>query len=778
MSENTLPIQHATWDGLTMCIKRIAFLLAALLVTGAASAQQTVSLESIGFASLAGDSVEIRLGFDGRPPEPDGFVLDNPARISLDLNGVASGLSQQRYNVDSNNADSVIVLDDGTRTRLIVNLNRLVDYESSIVGNNIVLTVGGSGQVAASVPAGRIQQTAPGNAASGNAAASQAITDVSFRRGEGDEGQVVVELSNDRIVGSVEQIGARVFVEFTNTDVPERLNRRFDVTDFATPVSTVDVLGEGGNATVIVDVDGNYEYVAYQTGNQYTISVQPPPVVTTEDDPTDAYNGEISSLSLQDVEIHAALQILADEYDFNLVAPAVDGTVTLQLNNVPWDQALDLVLRAGNLDKRLVGNVLYVAPAEDIAAQEQAELAANLAAQALAPLYTEFVQINYADANDILSLLLGGGNGAGAGPAGPALDAPADGGTTTLEANGNGILSSRGSATVDSRTNIIIVRDVEEKLEEVRNLVAQLDVPVRQVLIEARIVNVSTDFGRDLGVRWGGAGRTDSHDNFRYGGSLDSTIEQNNNRVARELAVQEALLAGEEARLDALETGTDPSLIPALIQAAINSVQIPIGTTTFPDALAIDLGSQEEEASSFSIGFTGNSGLIELELSALESSGNGEVIARPKVTTQDKVTAIIRSGVLIPYQAQAGGTAGGSTVEFQEAVLSLEVTPQITPDGRIIMQLLINQDSVAPGSSQVPAINTNSVETSVLVDNGETIVLGGVFREETTTLETKTPLLGDVPYLGRLFKRTENENRRTELLIFITPKVISELNVL
>ncbi len=778
MSENTLPIQHATWDGLTMCIKRFAFLSAALLVTGAASAQQTVSLESIGFASLAGDSVEIRLGFDGRPPEPDGFVLDNPARISLDLNGVASGLSQQRYNVDSNNADSVIVLDDGTRTRLIVNLNRLVDYESSIVGNNIVLTVGGSGQVAANVPAGRIQQTAPGNAASGNAATSQAITDVSFRRGEGDEGQVVVELSNDRIVGSVEQIGARVFVEFTNTDVPERLNRRFDVTDFATPVSTVDVLGEGGNATVIVDVDGNYEYVAYQTGNQYTISVQPPPVVTTEDDPTDAYNGEISSLSLQDVEIHAALQILADEYDFNLVAPAVDGTVTLQLNNVPWDQALDLVLRAGNLDKRLVGNVLYVAPAEDIAAQERAELAANLAAQALAPLYTEFVQINYADANDILSLLLSGGNGPGAGPADPALDPTADGGTTTLEANGNGILSSRGSATVDSRTNIIIVRDVEEKLEEVRNLVAQLDVPVRQVLIEARIVNVSTDFGRDLGVRWGGAGRTDSHDNFRYGGSLDSTIEQNNNRVARELAVQEALLAGEEARLDALEAGTDPSLIPALIQAAINAVQIPIGTTTFPDALAIDLGSQEEEASSFSIGFTGNSGLIELELSALESSGNGEVIARPKVTTQDKVTAIIRSGVLIPYQAQAGGTAGGSTVEFQEAVLSLEVTPQITPDGRIIMQLLINQDSVAPGSSQVPAINTNSVETSVLVDNGETIVLGGVFREETTTLETKTPLLGDVPYLGRLFKRTENENRRTELLIFITPKVISELNVL
>lgn len=775
MSAIIKPQQHATWDGLTMCIKRFAFLLAALLMSSAVSAQQTVRLQTIGFASLAEDSVEIRLGFDGAPPLPDGFVLDNPARISLDLPGVASGLSQQRYEIESNNADSVIVLDDGTRTRLIVNLNRLVNYESSRVGNNIVLTVGAlPGQpAAASVATGN--PTAVSRAAS--AVGGQSITDVSFRRGEGAEGQVVVQLSSDRIVGSIEQIGARVFVEFANTAVPERLSRRFDVTDFATPVATVDVIGEDGNATVVVDVDGSYEYVAYQTGNQYTISVQPPPVTATEVDPTDAYNGEISSLSLQNVEIHAALQILADEYDFNLVAPAVEGTVTLELNNVPWDQALDLVLRAGNLDKRLVGNVLYVAPADDIAAQERAELEASLAAQALAPLYTEFVQINYADANNILALLLGTGNAQGqAAPVAQPLDAGGEPGATNLLSNG--ILSARGTATVDSRTNIIIVRDVEEKLEEVRNLVAQLDVPVRQVLIEARIVNVSTDFGRDLGVRWGGAGQTGGHDNFRYGGSLDSTLEQNNNRVARELAVQEALLAGEQARLSALEAGTDPSLIPSLIQAAINAVPIPIGTTTFPDALAIDLGSQEENASSFSIGFTGNSGLIELELSALESSGNGEVIARPKVTTQDKVTAVIRSGVLIPYQAQAGGTAGGSTVEFQEAVLSLEVTPQITPDGRIIMQLIINQDSVAPGSSQVPAINTNSVETSVLVDNGETIVLGGVFREETTTLETKTPVLGDVPYLGRLFKRTENESRRTELLIFITPKVISELNVL
>ena len=534
---------------------------------------------------------------------------------------------------------------------------------------------------------------------------------------------------------------------------------------------------------LFVDVEGAYEYVAYQSGNFYTISVQPPPETVEEEDPTDAYNGEISSLSFQDVEIHSALQILAEEYDFNLVAPTVEGTVTLQLENVPWDQALELVLRAGNLDSRLVGNVLYVAPVEELAAQEQAELEANIAAQQLAPLFTEFVQINYANASDILTLLLGGNTESGGGVQ-PVNTPPTTGTsgavattTTTLEANGNGILSNRGTATVDARTNIIIVRDVEEKLQEVRNLVARLDIPVRQVLIEARIVNVSTDFGRELGVRWGGAGINNS-ENFRYGGSQEGTLEQQNNYIAREVARQEALVAGEQARLDALESGTDPSLIPAIVQAAINAIPIPIGSVTFPDALAVDLGVQDPNTSSFSIGYTGSNGLIELELSALESSGNGEVIARPKVTTQDKVTAVIRSGVLIPFQAQAGGTAGGSTTEFQEAVLALEVTPQITPDGRIIMDLIVNQDSVQPNSGQVPAINTNSVETSVLVDNGETIVLGGVFREEITTLETKTPLLGDLPYIGTLFKNTQNESRRTELLIFITPKIISELNVL
>ena len=739
--------------------------LLALVVSSATLAQDPVTLDSIGFANLPGDSIEIQLTFDSAPPEPSGFVLDNPARISLDLLGVSSGLSQQRFNIDSNNAQSVMVLDDGSRTRLVVNLDELVSYETQLVGNQLTIQVGNDAQAGGVAATDRVVVGLGGTI-------DNAITDVSFRRGDAEEGQIVIDLSSDQVVGSVEQVGARVYVEFSDTTVPDDLNRRLDVSDFATVVSTVDVLGQANRATIVIDVDGAYEYVAFQSGSQYTVSVRPPVVDITSSDATAAYTGEISSLSFQDIPIRSVLQILADVYDFSLVAgDAVSGNITIVLDNVPWDQALELVLRTQNLGSRLEGNVLYVAPANEIAAQEQLELEATQQAQALAPLFTEFMQVNYADADDVMALLTGENSGA---------VAAADGGTGAAPAIAptGGILSSRGTATVDARTNIIIVRDIEEKLEEVRAMMARLDVPVRQVLIEARIVNVSTNFGRDLGIRWGGAGSlTGTGDNFRYGGSLEGTSEQGNGRLAQEVALQNALIAGETARVQALQDGTDPSLIQSLIDQAIAGVPIPAISTTFPDSLAVDLGVPSTEASSFSIGYTGSSALIELELSALESSGNGEVIARPKVTTQDKVEAIIQSGVRIPYQSQAGGTAGGSTTEFEEAVLSLTVTPQITPDGRINMELDIRQDSVAAGGGNVPAINTNQVTTSALVSNGETIVLGGVFREESTTTESKTPILGDLPYVGRLFKRTANASRRTELLIFITPKIITEINV-
>ncbi len=741
-------------------------------------AQDAVTLNSIGFANLPGDSIEVRLEFDGVPPQPSGFAQTDPARISIDLSNVQSALAERRFDLGATNAQSVMVLETADRTRLVFNLVTPVDYQTRIEGNTLVVLLGGNDSLAATPAAPAAAPVVPPAAANG-----PTIADVSFRRGsEADEGQVVVTLSDEQIIGNVEQVGSRVYVEFAGAAVPERLNRRFDVTDFATPVNTVDVYPQRGNATIAIDLNGQFEYVAYQQGRQYTISVTPPGATAADADPASRFSGTLVSLSFQNIEVRSVLQLLAEENDLNLVASdAITGNITLQLEDVPWDQALNLVLQSRNLAQRLVGNVLYVAPANEIAAQEQQALDASRQAEALAPLQTEFIQVNYADAANILMLLTGSptGRAGAAAPAPtpvPAADPTAPAAAGAAATRTTGVLSSRGTATVDARTNIIIIRDVAEKLEEVRELLSKLDVPVRQVLIEARIVNVSTDFGRDLGIRWGGAGRTDSGDGFRYGGTQAATLEQQNNRVAESAAIQEALAAGEAARVQALQDGTDPSLIGAIVAQAIAAVPIPVGSTSFPDALAVDLGVQDDSASSFSVGFTSNSGLIELELSALESSGNGEVIARPKVTTQDKVTATIQSGVRIPYQAQAGGTAGGSTTEFVDAVLSLEVTPQITPDGRIIMQLDIHQDSVAPGTGNVPAINTNSINTSVLVENGDTIVLGGVFREETTTTETKTPVLGDVPYLGRLFKRTNNENRRTELLIFITPRIIAEIN--
>ena len=404
--KNHLPLGKMGCSSMAILVRRGVLGLLTLLMSSATIAQDSVTLDSIGFANLPGDSIEIQLTFDSVPPEPSGFVLDNPARISLDLMGVSSGLSQQRFNIDSNNAQSVMVLDDGARTRLVVNLDQLVNYETQLVGNQLTIQVGNDAQAGGVTAAGRLAAEVTGSR-------DNAITDVSFRRGDDEEGQIVIELSSDQVIGSVEQVGARVYVEFTGTSVPDDLNRRLDVSDFATVVSTIDVLGQANRATVVIDVDGAYEYVAFQSGSQYTVSVSPPVSDTLSSDAESAYTGEISSLSFQDISIRSVLQILADVYDFSLVAgDAVSGNITIVLDNVPWDQALALVLRTQNLGSRLEGNVLYVAPANEIAAQEQLELEAAQQAQALAPLFTEFMQVNYADADDIMALLTGENSGA------------------------------------------------------------------------------------------------------------------------------------------------------------------------------------------------------------------------------------------------------------------------------------------------------------------------------------------------------------------------------
>ncbi len=705
----------------------LLWLLLAIIPVLAQAQDGSATLQSLSFADLPGESFEVRLDFDGEVPEPDGFSQDSPPRVSIDLANTRSALGQREFPIRSGNADSLLVLEASGRTRLVFNLEQASTYQAQRDGNSLVIRVGSADAMVAT------DRDAPAaaeviSAEQAQSSLSPSLADVQFQRGdERGEGLLTIELSNAGQVPVTERRGREIRVEFPGVEVPDALNRRYDVRDFSTPVNVVDVLPRQGNASINIGMEEDFEHVAWQTGRYYHVSVRPRTRDAADRTVDPEFSGNRVSLSFQDIDVRSVLQILADENDINLVASdAVSGNVTLQLQDVPWDQALELVLQSRNLDSRLVGNVLYVAPAEEIAAQQRMALEATRQAEAMEPLYTEYVQVNYADAGNILELLTGS-------EAGTAVRD--DGEEAPMEAGPRGILSPRGTANVDSRTNIIIIRDVASKLEEVREMLSRLDIPVRQVLIEARIVNVSTDVGRDLGIRWGGGGFSRGSSGFHYSGSIEASSQ-----ITQDLAEG-------------------------------SGVTIP-----FPEALAVDLGSNEDNASSFSIGFARSSNLIELELSALESTGNGEVIARPKVTTQDKVTANIQSGVRIPFQSQAGGTAGGTTTEFVDAVLSLEVTPQITPDGRIIMELNIHQDSVAPGESPIPAINTNSVNTSVLVDDGDTVVLGGIFREETTTRETKTPLLGDVPYLGRLFKRTSTESRRTELLIFITPRVIAELS--
>lgn len=717
-----------------------------LLATLALPALAQTALQDIRFSALPGAQFEIRLDFNGAPPSPDAFMLEDPARLTLDLPNVRSELEERRYALNFNEADSVMILEAQGRTRMVVNLNRALPYTVRSQGNSLVVVVGAQDAAGAAAVPVAAQATGGGNAGFTPVGSSGAdIVGVDFRRGDNDSGQIIINLARGNLSANVSQNGARLYVEFRNASVGRDSQVRLDVQDFATAVRSVSAYNDDGSAIIMAEIAGEYEYLAYQSNNQYIVNVMGAAAVTAQNsNPMAAYSGERIDLNFQNIEVRSVLQILADFNNFSLVVgDNVTGNMTLRLVDVPWDQALEMVLKPRGLGSRLVGNVLYVAPADEIAQAELRELEASRQSEALAPLVTEYIEVNYASAQTLLDILRGEGAVQGTGDTGGA-------------ARAGGILSPRGRAVVDTRTNTIIVQDTQAVIDDVRRLFARLDVPVRQVLIEARIVNASTSFSNALGVRWGGAQTfPGAGDSFLLGGSLESNIELFNNIAEYNSALATAVAGGQ-------------TLEQALAATVLNG-------PSFPQALAVDLGVTTAGASSIAIGYQGNKALLELELSALEASGNGEVIAQPKVTTQDQQNARIESGLQIPYQAQAGGTAGGSTTEFVTAALSLDVTPQITPDGRIIMLLDIHQDSVVPGSGAVPAIATNSVLTRVLVNDGETIVLGGVFREEVTTSVTKTPFLGDLPYLGNLFKRTENSETKTELLIFITPSIIKDM---
>lgn len=674
------------------------------LLSGLANA---VTLEDVSFSSLSGDRVEVTLAFDGQPPEPTGYTIERPARIAVDLRDTTSGLDSRNISLGGGNAQSMTVVETKDRTRLIFNLAELAPYETVRTQNRLVVTIGSQGSgVAASGSGASSMSTATsgGQASSSDSSSGGGLAGVDFRRGQDGEGRVIVDLGSASTSVDLSELGGKIRLTMDGTSVPDNLRRRLDVTDFATPVTRIDTFTEGGNAVVEIRPEGNYDYIAYQSGSQFTVSVEK----LTEEEAESRreekfpYTGDKLSLNFQDIEVRSVLQLIADFTGLNLVASdTVSGSITLRLQNVPWDQALDLILKTKGLDKRQIGNVLLVAPADEIAAREKLELETSKQIAELAPVRLDIIQVNYAKAADVVAL---------------------------IEADEE-LISSRGFVSSDARTNTISVRETSEKLDEIRRLVSTWDVPVRQVSIEARIVRAQTNVAENLGVRWGGAAYNVSGDNvFSVGGSQNAV---------------------EEARQAAGGTNN---------------------TITFPDALAVDLGVTGQGASSFAIGLGSDDFLVDLELSALESDGQAEVVSQPRVVTADRQTARIKSGEEIPYQKAS--SSGATSVSFKEAVLSLEVTPQITPDDKIIMDLVVNQDSRGEVTAGIPAINTNEVTTQVLVGNGETVVLGGIFQSEVATTTTKTPFLGDIPYLGRLFKRTEHIDERSELLIFITPKII------
>jgi type IV pilus assembly protein PilQ len=705
-------------------------LLLGLLVSPLAMAQDAAnSLTDIQVQPLAGDRVEVTLQTSGAAPEPLAFTIDNPARLSLDLKGTVLGLQSRRKDVNVGPLASILSAEAQGRTRVVMNLNSMVPYETRVAGNTIVVTLGAAGAAAgptfpAAAPAAAAS-SAPASAPADAKASGRSISNVDFRRGDKGGGRVVINLSDPGTPVDVRKEGDRIILSFAGTNLPDNLLKRLDVKDFATPVNTIEMARTAAGARVSIDAQLPFEELAYQSDNVFTVEVTP--VAKKEADvrqPTlfssnRAYKGERLTLSFQDIETRAVLQLLADVSGRNIVvSDTVSGNVTLRLQNVPWDQALDIVLATKGLDMRENGGVIIVAPAEEIAAREKADLEARKEIRELEPLLSEFVQVNYAKAADLAELIRG--------------------------QKGNSLLSERGSVGIDERTNTLLVQDVNDRIVQVRRLVTQLDIPVRQVLIESRIVVVRDDFSRDLGVRWGVTSVKDTSDGL---------IAVTGNGNGTDVIVNDAI--------DNINNNGQPFPVQIPARNDRYNVNLPVANPAGQLALAL----------------LDDNFLVDLELSALQAEGRGEVVSSPRVITANQKEASIRQGVEIPYQEAA--SSGATTTQFKEAVLSLTVTPQITPDDRIILDLQVTKDSVGDvvtneRGGSVPSIDTRAIQTQVLVNNGQTVVLGGIYETEESEDYTKVPFLGDIPGVGNLFRSTRKVANKSELLIFVTPKILKE----
>jgi type IV pilus assembly protein PilQ len=706
----------------------LALLLACLPATAAlaqAAATGAVQnrLEAIDVQTLPGKQVQLKLRTSGPAPQPLAFTIDRPARISLDLPGVALAVPNRRIDVKSGGVDSVVAGEGSGRTRLVLNMDSLQPYETQVDGNTILVTVG---QAAASGIAAATATSAPA-ASAGTAAApagDRRVSSIDFRRAPDGTGRVVVALSDPRTPVTLRQEGTQVVVDFVGAQIAPDLVKRYDVVDFATPVNFVDALRVDGSSRLVINAQGDFEQLAYQSDSQYVVEVRratAPKGAVAED--RKEYTGERLTLNFQDIDVRAVLQLLADTSGQNIVvSDSVQGSVTLRLQNVPWDQALDIVLRTKGLAMRRRDNVILVAPQDEIATREKAELQAKKEVEELAPLRTEYLQVNYAKASDLAALI--------------------------KARQGNSILSARGSVAIDDRTNTLLLQDTADRLADIRRLVSTLDIPVRQVLIESRIVIVNDDFSRDLGVRLGATFVDDRRDGLV---SVSGSAAASNTIVG--------------SAIENLQNTGSPF-----------PVQIPTGPGNFQDRYNVNL-PVANPAGRIALAVLNSDYLLDLELSAAQAEGRGEIVSTPRIITANQREATIEQGVEIPYQESS--SSGATTTQFKKAVLSLKVKPQITPDNRVILDLTVAKDSVGqlvPSATGgvVPSIDTREIVTQVLVNDGQTVVLGGIMETERRTNENKVPWLGDIPVFGHLFKTTANRNNKDELLIFVTPKILRE----
>ena len=678
-----------------------------LLAFGDVSARALIGLD---YSVMTGNTVQVVFTFDETAVAPRTFTIDEPARIALDFGDTENKLEQRSMQVGIGAMQSIVSAASKNRTRVVLNLSQKANYTTNVSGNQVTITLAGGGQtIAAAVEttAGATTESLTESSPTVSAV-SKGVTSIDFKRGPNGEGRVIIDLTTTSISTDVWRENNVVHLEMIGSKLPDELQRRMDVSDFATPINFIDSIQDGANIHMTISSNGDFEHLAYQTDRVYTVEVAP---ISKEEEEKKkkakfGFTGERLSLNFQDIEVRSVLQLLADFTGLNLVvSDSVEGNLTLRLKNVPWDQAMDIILKTKGLDQRKAGNVILIAPTDEIAAREKLELEARAQVEELERMRTEYIKVNYAKAADLADL---------------------------LKLTDNAILSPRGSVSVDERTNTLLVKDINSSLANVRTLLAELDIAVRQVLIESRVVIANDDFSKELGVRFGVS--NDSFGDSTSGGGAVAT-----------------------GSLEGVNSAINNNAFNALDSLAVNlPVQNPAGS--FALALAkLPLGT-----------------LLELELSAAQVEGRGEVVSSPRVITADSHTARIEQGVEIPYLELDDGDA---TLKFRKAVLSLEVTPQITPDDRVIMDLDVHKDNVGETVSfgaglSAPSIDTREVQSQLLVDNGQTVVLGGIYETTKATQVTRVPFFSDIPVLGNLFKSTRDVDDRTELLIFVTPKIL------